>query len=104
MISAAEPINGDASSDGIKGIALMVPAIGLPLAFHLLNGAIATGAGILALSAALAPFGEELAGLIRLISPNAGQLSTENATVANSAQKLPAVALEESVQPHDQTP
>jgi hypothetical protein len=56
------------SADGVKGLAMMVPAIGLPIAFHVLNGVMIAGAGVLALSAALTPFSGEIMKVLGKLS------------------------------------
>ena len=48
------------SPDGVRGLALMLPAVGLPIAFHVLNGAMLAGAGFFALSAVIMPFSDDL--------------------------------------------
>lgn len=71
------------SADGVKGLALMVPAVGLPVAFLVLNGVMVAGAGVLALSAALAPFSGELVKAIRQISTTGKHGKSENAPASD---------------------
>lgn len=101
-MNADEPVSVIASANGAKGIALMVPAIGLPVAFHLFGGVVAIGTGILALSAALLPLSGELSGLVRKVSgePAAPEKGIRNTGIAD----VTGVPLQESVTHPAETP
>jgi hypothetical protein len=47
-------------SDGIKGLAMMAPVVGLPLFIHALGGVVISGVGFAALTSAMSPFREEI--------------------------------------------
>jgi hypothetical protein len=44
----------------MKGLVMLAPVIGFPFVFHALSGALVTGAGFFAISAALTPFKEHI--------------------------------------------
>ncbi len=52
-------------SDGMKGLAMMLPIVGLPFAFHALSLAVLTGAGFFAISSLISPFNIKVLRLAR---------------------------------------
>jgi len=47
-------------SDGIKGLAMMAPVVGLPLLLHAVGGAVVTGAGFAAVSSVASPIAAKI--------------------------------------------
>ncbi|TLU83096.1 MAG: hypothetical protein FDX30_08505 [Chlorobium sp.] len=55
-MSESKTLPANASSDGIKGLAMMAPVVGVPLFVHAMGGVFLTGIGFFALSPIIAPF------------------------------------------------
>lgn len=102
-MSADESLTANIAPDGVKGLAMMVPAVGLPLAFHLLNGAIITGAGVLALSAAFTPFTGELLKAFRKSSADPDLESSVRVPVDASAPEHQAAVMDDAAAASVQT-
>ncbi|MEE9904160.1 hypothetical protein [Chlorobium sp.] len=47
-------------SDGIQGLAMMAPVVGLPLLLHAVGGAVITGAGFAAVSTVVSPIAAKI--------------------------------------------
>jgi hypothetical protein len=68
-------------SDGIKGLAMMAPVVGLPLAFHAVGGVVLSGAGFMAIATMLSPFRDEI---MKVMSGVAGTSKNLNKSVPES--------------------
>jgi hypothetical protein len=55
-LSESDTLLVHAPSDGIKGLAMMAPVVGLPFLLHALGGAVITGVGFVAVSTVVSPF------------------------------------------------
>jgi hypothetical protein len=59
-MSGSDTLSVQLPSDGIKGLAMIAPVVGLPLLLHAVGGAVITGAGFVAVSSVMNP----IAGII----------------------------------------
>lgn len=67
-MSGSDTLPVQAPSDGIKGLAMMAPVVGLPLLLHALGGAVITGIGFTAVSSVMNPLAEKILHLTRGLS------------------------------------
>jgi len=59
-MSSSDSMQAQIPSDGTKGLAMMVPALGLPLFIHALGGVVISGAGFAAIASVISPFRSQI--------------------------------------------
>jgi hypothetical protein len=73
-MSGEETLSIQGPSDGMKGLVMLVPVVGLPLAFQALGAIVVAGAGFLAISSVLGPFKEKILQATKeMITPSPGE-------------------------------
>jgi hypothetical protein len=73
-MSEAHSIPPEQSSNGVKGLAMMAPFIGVPVLFHALSGTVVTGLGFFTVASALTPFKDDL---LKVAKSVAKEISTD---------------------------
>ncbi len=59
-MSGSDTLPVQVPSDGIKGLAMMAPVVGLPFLLHAVGGAVITGIGYAAVSSLLSPLATKI--------------------------------------------
>jgi hypothetical protein len=88
-MSEAEALPIRVPSDGMKGLAMMLPIVGLPFAFHALSLAVLTGAGFFTISSLLSPFNDKVLWLARNsgIRPAGATRTGDTAAISPETEK-----------------
>lgn len=105
-MSGSDTLPLQVPSDGIKGLAMMAPVVGLPFLLHAVGGAVITGIGFAAVSSVVSPFAEKFLqaakGLIAQPSTGFGKaLPAHPVPVAITVSGKAAAGEEDGTSPAD---
>jgi hypothetical protein len=67
-MSTTDTLPAQIPSDGVKGLAMMVPALGLPLIIHALSGVVISGVGFAAITSVMSPFRSQILQAVKVKS------------------------------------
>lgn len=59
-MTGSDTLHVQPPTDGIKGLAMMAPIVGLPFLLHAVGGAVVTGAGFAAVSSFMSPIAAKI--------------------------------------------